>query len=278
MNQDLQNIFNDFVKRMKITGSVLGAWNFGSSVHGTSDEYSDVDIIFLIDGKAFKGAEGECSAILLGLCDEIVLCFEEAFNSDAIISNGYLLKKDDQILQFDIVLINEDYIRDPMCKVFYTDISEDDIIFDTDEHVKRLCADCPHGKLWRGKTERFITNYLFYFHMTAKYLNRKDYFKLNHAMRTLYDTHVALLLTGYDAVKWGGAESKLHYIDADKQEHLKKYYCTDDFLLNRKNLLKSMEWFEEDVQDVLEKRKKTYNMECVTSVKEYWKACTGHMS
>lgn len=278
MNQQLKNIFDEFVDKMKNTGEVLGAWDFGSAVHGTSDEYSDVDIIFLIEGNAFKETEKECSTILAELCDEIILCFEEAFNSDAIISNSYLLKKDVQILQFDIVLLNKDCIKDPMCKIFYTDISEKDIIFDTNRHVKGLCADCPHGKLWRGKPERFITNYLFYFHMTVKYLNRKDYFKLSHAMRTLYDTHAALLLTGYDAVKWGGAENKLHYIDEEKQEHLKKYYCTDDFSLNRQNLLKSMEWFEEDMQDVLEKREKVYNMEHVSAVKKYWDAHTGHIN
>ena len=74
--------------------------------------------------------------------------------------------------------------------------------------------------------ERLITTYLYHFHMTAKYLIRQDYFKLNHVMRTLYDTH----------------------------------FCIDDFSINRKNLLKSMEWFEEEfLHSQVEQRAIIYN-------------------
>ena len=274
MNKNLLSILNSFVNIMKTTEGVLGAWNFGSALHGMSDEYSDVDIVFLIDGNMFKKTEHALSKLLSQVCDDILLCWEEDFNCNAIINNGYLLKKSAQIFQFDVFLLNKDFIEDFMCRIHYTDLSEKDIIFDTDNHVKNLCANCPHGDLWNDNIERLITTYLYHFHMTAKYLIRQDYFKLNHVMRTLYDTHVSLLLTAYDVINWGGAENKLHFLSADKQEHLKKYFCTDDFSLNKNNLLQSMEWFEKDISDVLEKKSQKYNTENIDAVKEYWKECT----
>ncbi|HBI59925.1 MAG TPA: hypothetical protein DDY31_01725, partial [Lachnospiraceae bacterium] len=67
-----------------------------------SDEYSDVDIVFLIEENKFKEMELELPVILSKMCDEIVLCWEEDFNNNAIINNGYLLKKNSQIFQFDV--------------------------------------------------------------------------------------------------------------------------------------------------------------------------------
>lgn len=113
--------------------------------------------------------------------------------------------------------------------------------------------------------------------MTAKYLIRQDYFKLNHVMRILYDTHVSILLTAYDAINWGGAENKLSFLSADKQEHLKKYFCIDDFSINRKNLLKSIEWFEKDINGILENKKMNYDIKNIFAVKEYWVECTVHV-
>lgn len=277
MNTNLLKIFNEFVDVMKMTEGVSGAWNFGSATHGMSDEYSDIDIVFLIEENRFKEMEFELSAILSKLCDEIILCWEEDFNSNAIINNGYLLKKNNQIFQFDVFLLNKSYIEDFMCKVHYTDLKEKDIIFDVDNQVKKLCEDCPHGSLWNSNMERLITTYLYHFHMTAKYLIRQDYFKLNHVMRTLYDTHTSLLLTAYDVMNWGGAENKLNFISADKQEHLKKYFCIDDFSINRKNLLKSMEWFEEDIREIFENREIKYDFKNIFSIKEYWVECTIHI-
>ena len=75
-------------------------------------------------------------------------------------------------------------------------------------------------------------------------------------------------------INWGGAENKLHFLPADKQEHLKKYFCTDDFSSNKENLLKSMEWFKQDTIDVLEKKNQKYNTENIVAVKEYWNECT----
>ncbi len=274
MNQNLLTISEAFAAAMKETDGVLGAWNFGSVMHGTSDEYSDVDIIFLIGGNAWKDMEAKVSAALSEQCDGVALSWGEGFNGHSLISNSYLLRKDGQVLQFDVVLLNQDCIREPLCKIHYMDLSEKDIVFDNGGQVQELCADPPHGNPWSCSLDRVITTYYFFLHMTAKYLRRQDYFKLNQTMRTLYDMHASLLLAGYDAISWGGTESRLHFLPADRQEHLKKYYCTDDFRLNRANLARSMEWFEEDMQDVLRLKSQTYGGSDLAAIKKFWQECT----
>lgn len=270
MNQNLLNISEAFTASMKKTDGVLGAWNIGSVMHGTLDEYSDVDIVFLIEGDALKDMEAKVSAALSEQCDGIALCWGEGFNGQALISNSYLLKKDGQVLQFDVVLLNRDFIKEPLSKMHYMDLSEKDIIFDNGGLVQELCAAPPQGNLWSCNLDRVITTYYFFLHMTAKYLHRQDYFKVNQTMRTLYDMHASLLLAGYDAINWGGAESKLHFLPAARQEHLKKYYCTDDFRLNRANLAQSAEWFEEDMQDVLLLKSEAYGGSDFAAIKKFW--------
>ena len=93
MNQELSRIFDGFMGQMQTEPGILGAWNFGSAMHGLSDEYSDVDIVFLVEKNSFEKTEQRVLALLDALCDQVLLCWEEEFNSECIVNNGYLLKK-----------------------------------------------------------------------------------------------------------------------------------------------------------------------------------------
>lgn len=270
MNQKLTEILSDFTDIMKSTDGILGAWNFGSASRGMSDEYSDADIVFLVEGGKFKETENSLEALLSRACDRVMLCREEGFNGEAIVNNGYLLCKGDEVFQFDVFLLNKDRIDDYMCRLHYTDLSEKDIVFDVNDDVKSLCESCPKGSRWNDDIKYLEKTYLYHFYMTTKYLIRKDYFKLNHVMRILFDTHASLLLTGYDAINWGGAENKLNFIPSEKQEHLKNYYCTEDFCVNKENLLKSAEWFKQDISDAFLKEGACYNTDNWSLVKGHW--------
>lgn len=246
MDKELLVILNDFVDIMRRIDWVLGAWNFGSAARGLTDEYSDADIVFLVDGGGFANAEQSVKRLLSGVCGEVILCWEEDFNGEAIINNGYLLEKNGRVFQFDVFLLNKDRIDDFMCGIHYTDLAEKDIIFDKDGSIRALAESCPHGKPWSDNTDRLIRTYLYHFNMTAKYLLRGDYFKLNRVMRVLYDAHASLLLAGHDRIKWGGAESRLRFIPEDKKRHLTQYYCTENFADDRERLARCFEWFGED--------------------------------
>ena len=273
MNPVLKNIFDVFVNSVKENDSVQGAWYFGSLAHGNSDEYSDIDIVLLIDGQQFKHFESIAESCLEQACDRILLCWSEEFNGEAIINNGYLIEKGGNVFQFDIFLLNNLLIDDFMCKIHYTDLKESDVIFDKNYNVKKLAEKAPKGALWSGDTERLASAYWYHVHMTAKYLLRRDYFKLNHAMQILFDTHASLLLTEYDKINWGGIENKLHYIPDAKQERLKKYYCTDDFTLVRNNLLQEIKWFSADLSEICNKKHVEIN-NAAEKVISYWTSIT----
>ncbi|MBD5103978.1 MAG: hypothetical protein HDT47_03835, partial [Ruminococcaceae bacterium] len=83
MNQKLMEILNDFTDIMKSTDGTLGAWNFGSASRGMADEYSDADIVFLVEGGKFKETENSLEALLSRACDKVMLCWEEGFNGEA---------------------------------------------------------------------------------------------------------------------------------------------------------------------------------------------------
>ena len=268
MDQDLRDIFNKFIENTKSMDEVLGAWNFGSEMHGKADEYSDVDVVLLVDGTAFDQMENTVDNVLSEICDDVLLRWEEDFNGEAIINNGYILRNNGVLFQFDIFLINNDMTDDFMCKIHYTDLTEKDIIFDKRGEVKKLSENSPKGSLWSDDIDRLQRTYWYHLNMAAKYLLRQDYFKLYGIFRTLYDTHSSLLLSAYDTITWGGSASKLKYIPAEKQEHLKKYYCTSDLRLDRDNLIFSAELFEKDLSEILAEKDIPHKPETGIAVKD----------
>ena len=266
MNQELKKISDKFTEKIKNAGEIIGAWNFGSEMHGKADELSDVDIVMLVKG-SLSETERKIDSLLEEICEKVLLRWEEDFNSEAIINNGYILKSGGKLHQFDVFLLNSDMLEDFMCRIHYTGLSEKDIIFDRNGDVKRLAENSPKGSRWNEDSDRIQRTYRYNMNMAAKYILRNDYFKLNNIFRTLYETHASLLLSEYDSTDWGGIADKLKFIPAEKQAHLKKYYCTDDFRLNRDNLIYSAELFESDLSEILTKNNIPYKPEAGIAVK-----------
>lgn len=273
MNKALSEIVNNFAEIMKNTSGVLGAWDFGSVSRGMSDEYSDADIVFLADGDKFVELAKELEANIARVCEKVLICWEESFNGDAIINNGYLIQKGDGIFQLDVFLLNYDKIDDYICRIHYSELTEKDILFDLDGKVKALCGGCSEVNLWSGDLDGLFKTYLYHFYMTGKYIVRKDYFKLNYVMRTLFDTHASVLLTAYDRISWGGEGNKLGFLPKEKREHLMVYFCCGDFEVNRGNLLKGIDFFGEDFREV----KGDFDFSGLDLVRVYWERITEKM-
>lgn len=270
MNRILIQMKEVFIEQVKMSDSVLGAWDFGSEMHGLSDEYSDVDIILLIDGKQFARFEKSLESYLQQISDKILLCWPEEFNGEAIINNGYLLLNAGRIFQFDVFLLNSDKLDDFMCRLHYTDLQEDNIIFDKTGDVKRLIHLNLTGSPWTADVEYLEKTYWYHANMTCKYLKRKDYFKLYNVLHTMYETHVSMLLAGFDETCWGGSANKLHFIPIDKQEHLKKYYCSEHFSQVQKNLIDCMKYFQSDTKEVFELKNVNYFPSFSDSIMSNW--------
>lgn len=259
MNPQLKSIKDCFIGQMKEMDSVLGAWNFGSETHDLSDEYSDVDLVLLIDGARFAGFPSTLEESLRQISDDILLCWPEGFNGEAIINNGYLLLCGSCIFQFDVFLLNSDRLEDGMCRFHYTGLKESDIIFDRDGAVRKLVERNVQGNLWDDDLSYLEKTYWYHANMAGKYLKRKDYFKLNQVLHTLYQTHISVLLVGFDRITWGGSANKLHFIPEEKQAHLKKYDCSEDFEKTGRNLADCMRWFGSDLKEVCELKGMEYS-------------------
>ncbi|SFR68184.1 nucleotidyltransferase domain-containing protein [Anaeromicropila populeti] len=270
MLKELQCTNEQVIAVMKEKQGVLGAWNFGSASHGMSDEYSDIDIIFLVDSEEFCVVDESLTKIMETICDNVIVCWPENFNSDSIKNYGFLLRKNEQIFQYDVFLINNGKLDDFMCKIHYTGLQAKDIIFERESCLQKLIQKAPEGELWNDNLHNIIQTYWFHVFMTKKYFARKDFFKMNGVLRILMDTHTSLLLTGLDKIKWGGSANKLHFIEEEKQKHLMKYGCIEDFAVMKRNLLQSMTWFEEDVNEICDKDEAAFNNKLMSFIKESW--------
>lgn len=271
MNQQLSLMKDSFVEQMEEKDCVLGAWDFGSETHDLSDEYSDVDIVLLIDGTCFAGFISSLEECLRQISDEILVCWPEGFNGEAIINNGYLLRCGSDIFQFDVFLLNSEKLEDGMCRFHYTGLKESDVIFDRDGAVRKLVEQNVVGDNWKDDLSYLEETYWYHANMTAKYIKRKDYFKLNQVLHTMYETHISVLLVGFDKTTWGGSANKLHFIPEEKQAHLKRYYCSDDFEEVERNLAGCMRWFQADIEEVFELKGMEYSADAGDKIIDYWR-------
>lgn len=251
MLDELKTVNDRFISLIEKSDGVRAAWYFGSNMHGLSDEYSDIDIVILADSSACEETDRRLTETLSGACDEVLLCWGEDFNGEAMKNYDYILNLNGKIFQYDVFLLNGGCLDDYMCRLHYTGLTEENVIFSKDGAAERLIENAPIGEPWQADVKRLSDTYWLHVQMSVKYFLREDFFKLNNVLRTLMDTHASLLLTGYDKTTWGGAESKLKFIPAEKQTHLMKYGCTEDFKLMRKNLQWSMDCFEKDVEEIM---------------------------
>lgn len=251
MLDELKTVNDSFISLIKEIGGVRAAWYFGSNVRGLSDEYSDVDIVILADKPAYGETDKRLTEMLADVCDEVVLCWGEDFNGETMKNYDYILSLNGKIFQYDVFLLNSGFIDDYMCRLHYTGLTEENIIFSKDNAAEELIQNAQNSEPWRADVKRLAETYWLHVQMSVKYFLRKDFFKLNKVLRILMDAHTSLLLTRYDKTNWGGAENKLKFIPAEKQEHLMKYGCIPDFELMIKNLEWSANRFENDVEEIM---------------------------
>lgn len=247
--QILDIVNQKFTEIMKEETGVLGAWEFGSGMYHTRDEYSDIDIVFLAAQADYAQIDNQLKDILQRVCDEVVIFWAEDFNGEAIKNYDCILNIAGEFCQYDIFLINEARIEDHICQIHYADITVENIFFDRAGAVAALIGKPLSKRPWQDDIMRLIDTYWLHIYMTEKYFIRKDFFKLEGVLRILMDTHISLLLLIYDKTTWGGTANKLHYLPQDKQNHLKKYYFDGDFEKVKNNLRQAMLWFREDVKE-----------------------------
>jgi predicted nucleotidyltransferase len=250
MNQVLLQAFYEVVDELKKDSRCLGGWHFGSIARGLDDEYSDVDPIFVIDGDHFEEFNGDLKGIFSKMFDEVITFWPESFNNDEIKNYGIDIRIKGKIYQFDIFLLNSKKLDGWWCKIHYTDAKLKDVIFDRTGSIHQLLSNAPKGEIPERDLLYIIETYWQHVHMILKYFHRKDYFKVLKVIDVLMKSHVELLLAEYDKISWGGWESKVKYVPHEKQEHLKKYFASNDLELMKLNVRESIGYFSADAKEI----------------------------
>lgn len=268
MNKILMQAFDRLTNILERDLRCLGGWHFGSVSRGLDDEYSDVDPVFLIDGNYFEEFDKELPRFFEKICDKVLLYWPETFNNDEIKNYGFDIQIDENIYQFDIFLLNSLKTENWGFQVHSTGIMEENIIFDRNGVIAEIVKKAPKGEIPFRDISFFIETYWHHIHMITKYFIRQDYFKILKNIHILMNAHTELLLAQYDCITWGGWDSKIKYIPAQKQEHLKLYYMFSDFDGIKKNLISSMNWFSADAREICLSKGISYPVDMEISLKK----------
>ncbi len=262
MNENLLKVFEKSLDLIKQDNRCVGGWHFGSISRGLEDELSDVDPVFLIKEEYFEEFADCIPDIFKQICDKLILIWPEDFNSHILKNYGILLTKNNEILQYDIFLMNTAYTKEHFSKVHYTGCNEEDILFDREGEVKALLLNQDEESTAARDILQLINKYWFHCNMLTKYYRRKDIFKLLKNLQYLFDTHVNLLLSKYQKTNWGGWESLIKYnIPKEKQIELLKYFCSGDLKEINKTLHMVTSLFSKDAKGICREQGMDYPQE-----------------
>lgn len=275
MNKKLISALNQLIEILKNDSRCLGGWEFGSMARGLSDEYSDVDPVFVIDGKFFDEFDKDLYSMFEQICDEVIIYWHETFNNDEIKNYGVEILIQEEILQFDIFLLNSFKQDSWWLKTHSTGVDNKDIIFDKSGTIAKIVKHAAKGTINKYDTIYAIETYWHHTHMIIKYFKRKDYFKLLKNIEILMHSHVELLLSEYDQTTWGGWESKIKFIPQEKQNHLMNYYASSDFDTIAKNIMESIIFFSSDAKETCRNQSFTYPLEMEEKIIREWKKQMG---
>lgn len=272
MNKIFLNSFYNLVDMLKQDSRCFGAWYFGSISRGQEDEYSDIDVVFLVDSDHFEGFENTLENYIKKCCDEIVCIWPETFNCDELKNYQYIIKLSEDIFILDIFLLNSIKNNSWIAKMHYTDLSAKQVIFDKQEKVNKLIKKSPKGSKANIDISYVIKTYYTHLNMLVKYFLRKDYFKIRKNTEILYNTHTELLLGAYDKIGWGDYCVKIkHCVPENLQEHLKLYLILPDIEAMKKQVLVCAECFAMDAQKICEYKNIQYPKRIEQLIMDYYK-------
>lgn len=259
MHKDLELVFNRLIELLKVDERCKGGWHFGSVSRKEEDIYSDYDLVFLVAGKDFETFTDDASKILAKACDEVLLYWGESFNDEYFKNYCSLIRMNKNLHQFDLFFINTDYPDNWMSRLHSKGCTRDHIIFDKTGEVAEFL-----DKGFQTEKEvydpiRIMDTYWFHTEMLIKYFKRKDFFKLVNVIHILYQTHVELLLSQYNALGWGSIESKIgHCVPDEKREHLKTYFAKPEFDELEAAVRVGMNLFKTDAEEICKTKGITY--------------------
>ena len=245
------NSFYNLVDLLKRDSRCLGAWYYGSISRGLEDDFSDIDVVFLIDGNHFEGFSAVITDYVATSCDEVVNVWPESYNCDELKNFQHVIRLKDDLYMIDFFVLNSIKNDCWIARQHYMDLLPNQVIFDKSGAVKELIKRSPTGSKVNIDIPYVIKTYYTHLCMLKKYFLRCDYFKLRKNIDFLYNAHTELLLSQYDKIGWGDYCNKIKQcIPKNMQEHLKLYMTSPDIDIMKREILICAECFALDAQKI----------------------------
>ena len=250
MHPDLVRIFEEFIAVIKQDERCKGGWHYGSYGRGTSDKYSDYDLVFLVADADFEAFAHDLPTMLQTVCEDVLLFWGESFNDEHFKNYCSVIRIGEQLHQLDCFVVNADHIEAWMCRQHLKGCTRKNIIFDRSGEVGELLDLGYRTENITPDLIRAIDTYWLHAEMVIKYLKRRDIFKLLKNIDILFHAHVDVLLAQYDSLDWGSWESKVsHCVPAMKQEHLKVYFVPAEVDRLAQAIRAGMQLFKHDAAE-----------------------------
>lgn len=240
MHELLRQVLNKTVDVFQNDERCLAAFHAGSVATADEDEFSDVDPGFIIHAEDFKQVDRELPTIFGSICQKIHLWWPERCNCDTYKNYAVLFEMDSVLLQYDVTIMTPPTTPIPL-------LSEQ-FIFDK-ANLLRVVAE-PEPIHYSPERLRWTAEIFWvYAYITAKYLRRKDLFKLLYAQQELRDAHLEILRALNPIVEnfwWPLTIKKV--VPKEKVEDIALYFGNADVESIAKALPKELSTFSRDAK------------------------------
>ena len=248
MNRLIKDAFDKTVSVFENDPRVVAAYHSGSIGTDREDEFSDVDPVYVIEPESFLEFDRQLPGIFEKAVAKPILWWPERWvwrlgaEDNINIHHNYAIffEMDDKLLQYDInfrVAPQEGRIR----------VSKDQFIFDK-SGVLEIGPESLPADLDKRKLGWTIQMYWIYVYIHAKYIKRRDLFKLLYAQQELFHEHLVILqyLESNNAHRWWPLIAS--EVDEARKGNLLKYFGAADVDSITGKLQEQIHLFSEDAR------------------------------
>ena len=269
MNPYIQQAFDKTVTLFQNNPMVIAAYHSGSIGTDREDAYSDVDPVFVVKRESFMEFDKQLPALFEQTVAKPILWWPERWiwrpgaTENINIHRNYAIffEMDGKLLQYDI-----NFIAAPQQERIK--VNKGQFIFDKSNVLEIGSASQPVD-LDNRKLDWTIQMYWIYVYIHAKYIKRRDLFKLLYAQQELFHEHLVILQ--YLEAKtvqgwWPLIANKL--VEA-KQTHLLNYFGKPDVDVITAKLKEQIRLFSEDARQACAKWQVEYPEEFEKYILDY---------
>ena len=269
MNPYIQRAFDKTVKLFIDNPMVIAAYHSGSIGTEREDEFSDVDPVFVIERESFMEFDRQLPVLFEQVVAKPILWWPERWiwrpgaSENINIHRNYAIffELDGKLLQYDL-----NFIAAP--QQGRIKVSQDQFIFDK-SNVLEIGLASPTVDLDERKLGWTIQMYWIYVYIHAKYIKRRDLFKLLYAQQELFHEHLVILQYLESDPVQGWWPLIANKVDETRQPHLLNYFNSPNVEVITQKMHEQIRLFSEDARQACARWQVDYPDEFESYILEY---------